>query len=67
MVIRGLDWDEEFPDSLEASTQQWVEQLPEAPKNNNWTPKVEIKVEIYTDGGAMTRCINKEILLDIES
>ncbi|KAL9968821.1 hypothetical protein ACROYT_G020955 [Oculina patagonica] len=30
--LRGLDWDEEFPDDLKASTQQWVEQLPEAPK-----------------------------------
>ncbi|XP_078373407.1 uncharacterized protein LOC144657006 [Oculina patagonica] len=35
--------------------------------NNNWNPKVEIKVEIYTDGGAMISCINKEILLDIEA
>ncbi|KAL9959892.1 hypothetical protein ACROYT_G033265 [Oculina patagonica] len=30
--LRGLNWDEEFPDDLKASTQQWVEQLPEAPK-----------------------------------
>ena len=30
--LRGLDWDEEFPDDLKASTRQWVEQLSEAPK-----------------------------------
>ena len=30
--LRGLDWDEEFPDDLKASTRQWIEQLSEAPK-----------------------------------
>ena len=30
--LRGLDWDEEFPDDLKASTRQWVEQFSEAPK-----------------------------------
>ena len=28
--LRGLDWDEEFPDDLKASTRQWIEQLSEA-------------------------------------
>ena len=36
-------------------------------QTNDWNPKVEMKVEIYTDGGAMISCINKEISLDIES
>ena len=26
--LRGLDWDEEFPEDLRASVQRWIEQLP---------------------------------------
>lgn len=28
--LRGLEWDEEFPDDLKLITHQWAKQLPEA-------------------------------------
>ena len=30
--LRGLEWDEEFPDDLKLTTHQWAKQLPEAPQ-----------------------------------
>ena len=30
--LRGLEWDEEFPDDLKLTTYQWAKQLPEAPQ-----------------------------------
>ncbi|XP_020624857.1 uncharacterized protein LOC110062330 isoform X2 [Orbicella faveolata] len=33
---------------------------------NAWNPKVQIKIEIYTDGGTMISCISKELLLDVK-
>jgi len=30
--LRGLDWDEEFPDDLKSTTLQWTKQLPKAPQ-----------------------------------
>ena len=30
--LRGLEWDEEFPDDLKLITHQWAKQLPEAPQ-----------------------------------
>ena len=28
--LRGLEWDEEFPEDLKLTSHQWVKQLPEA-------------------------------------
>ena len=30
--LRGLEWDEEFPDDLKLTTHQWAKQLPDAPQ-----------------------------------
>ena len=30
--LRGLKWDEEFPDDLKLTTHQWAKQMPEAPQ-----------------------------------
>ena len=30
--LRGLEWDEEFPDDLKLTTHQWAKQWPEAPQ-----------------------------------
>lgn len=30
--LRGLEWDEEFPNNLKLITHQWVKRLPEAPQ-----------------------------------
>ena len=30
--LRGLEWDDEFPDDLRLITHQWAKQLPEAPQ-----------------------------------
>ena len=31
--LRGLEWDEDFPDDLKLTTHQWAKQLPEAPRS----------------------------------